>query len=216
MKAKIILLLSVIVICSAANAQQKKGLYLSVNPFAILEPQAAYGAGVGYRINELVEISTEYAQIQPSAIMGEGNYTNIQGFRSVTQFKYSLSVNEYTKSKTFIGAEFRLRKYSFDDQASFTNKATGATIKDYNFKNTTTVKGFAGIIGKQWDFGEDSRWALELTAGIGLRFKNIQRDGTPDNTFIVPKTMGFGETPNYVDNYTSVYFPIGLRVMVRL
>ena len=72
------------------------------------------------------------------------------------------------------------------------------------------------IIGKQFDLGYMSNWALEFTAGVGLRNKNVQRDNTPANSAIVPKDLGFGETPNYLDNHTSFYFPIGVRVMVRL
>lgn len=216
MKATIITLLSVVILCTSINAQQKNGLYFSVNPLAILEVQASYGGAVGYRFNENWEVSAEYSQLKPSLWMGEGKYTNIQGFKTTYAVKYSIDINEYTKSRTFVGAEFRYKQFSYDDVADFTDMASGKTIKDYNFKNNTSVKGFAGLIGKQWDLGENSRWALELTAGIGLRFKNIQRDNIPANTFIVPKDAGFGETPNYKDNQTSVYFPIGLRIMVRL
>ncbi|MBX2931037.1 MAG: DUF3575 domain-containing protein [Chitinophagaceae bacterium] len=216
MKTKVISLLLVIVLCTSVNAQQKNGLYFTVNPLGILEIQAAYGAGIGYRFNEQWEASTEYAQLKPSVWMGEGKYTNIQGFKTTSTIKYTLHINEYTNSRTFVGAEFRYKQFSYDDVADFTNLTTGKTMKEYNFKNTTRVKGFAGIIGKQWDLGENSRWALELTAGIGLRFKNIQRDNTPENSFIVATDTGFGETPNYKDNHTSVYFPIGLRVMIRL
>lgn len=216
MKASFISLLSAIFLCTSVNAQQKQGLYLSLNPLGVLEVQASYGAGIGYRFNEQWEISTEYGQLKPSLWMGEGKYTNIEGFRSVTAIKYSIYINEYTKSKTFVGAEFRYKQFSYDDVADFTNKTTGITTKDYNYKNTTSVKGFAGLIGKQWDLGESSRWALELVAGIGLRFKNINRNNTPANSFIVPKDTGFGETPNYKNNTTSIYFPVGIRLMVRL
>jgi hypothetical protein len=216
MKARIITLLSAVILCTAINAQQKSGAYLSVNPLGILEVQAAYGAGIGYRFNEQWEISSEYSQLKPSTWMGEGKYTNIEGFRSVTAIKYTINVNEFSKSKTFIGAEFRYKKFSYDDVADFTNKTTGVTTKEYNYKNNTTTKGFAAIVGKQWDLGENSKWALELTAGIGLRFKNIVREGAPENSYVVPTNTGFAETPNYKDNTTGVYFPIGLRVMFRL
>ena len=216
MKARIFFILVAFIISNNVIAQQKKGLYLSVNPLGVLEPQAAYGAGIGYRFNEYFELSTEYAQLKPSTWMGEGKYTNIEGYRAVTTAKITISTNEWKKSKTFIGIEGRVRNYSFDDVANFTNKSTQLTIKDHNFKNKTSVFGVAGLIGKQYDLGEDSRWAIEFTAGLGLRFKNINREGTPENSFIVPTEMGFAETPNYVDKYTSVYFPVGIRLMVRL
>lgn len=216
MKTKFIALCSIVILCTSVNAQQKNGAYLSVNPLGILEVQAAYGAGIGYRFSEQWEISSEYATLKPSTWMGEGKFTNIEGFRSVTAIKYSIDVNEVTKSKTFIGAEFRYKKFSYDDMADFTNKTTGVTTKEYNYRNTTITKGFATLIGKQWDLGENSKWALELTAGIGLRFKNVLRNGAPENSYVVPTNTGFAETPNYKDNTTGVYFPVGLRVMFRL
>lgn len=216
MKATFILLLGVLLIYKTASSQQPAGVYLSVNPLAILEPQATYGLGLGYRFDQNMEIFTEYSILKPGLFTGEGKFTNIKGYRSITQFKYTISSNEYTKSKTFIGMEYRLRKYTYEDQANFTNKSTGATIKEYNFINTTTAHGFGGFIGKQWDLGEESRWCLEAFIGLGLRYKMIDRNSVPSNSFIVPVAAGFAETPNYVDNHTTLYVPGGIRIMVRL
>ena len=216
MKRNLFMLLTVLAITVAANGQQKTGLYLSVNPLAILEPQAAYGAGVGYRFNDYLEISTEYATLSSNNMFDAYRFNGVEGFRSVTQIKYTISVNEEKYNKVFVGAEVRYKNYTYMDMANFTNTQTGVVTKDYQYKNTTTVKGFAAIIGKQFDLGYMSNWALEFTAGVGLRNKNVQRDNTPANSAIVPKDLGFGETPNYLDNHTSFYFPIGVRVMVRL
>ena len=143
-------------------------------------------------------------------------FNGVNGFRTVTQLKYTISRNEEKYNKVFIGGEVRYKTFNYTDIANFTNLQTGMVTKDYAYKNTTTVKGLAAIIGKQFDFGYLSNWAIEFTAGVGLRVKNIQRENIPENSAIVPKDIGFGETPNYADNHTSLYFPIGVRVMVRL
>ena len=61
MKATFSFVVVMLLLYNTLQAQQKSGLYLSVNPLSILEPQAAYGAGVGFRFNDYLEISTEYA-----------------------------------------------------------------------------------------------------------------------------------------------------------
>jgi hypothetical protein len=216
MKAVITFLILVLLVNFSANAQPKSGLYLSVNPLAVLEPQAAYGAGIGYRFNEYLEISAEYATLGSSAFFNDYRFTNVNGFRSVAQLKYTISMNEEKYSKVFVGAEARYKTFNYLDVANFTNKQTGELLKDCAHQNTTTVKGFAAIIGKQFDLGYLSNWSLEFIAGIGVRNKNIQRSQTPENSFIMPKDIGFGETPNYLENHTSLYFPIGVRIMVRL
>lgn len=216
MKRNIIMLLLVSIITSATNAQQKSGFYISANPLAILEPQAAYGAGIGYRFNEYLELSAEYSTLSSSNLLVGYRFNGVEGFRSVAQLKYTISINEEKYNKVFVGAEARVKSYSYMDVASFTNTQTGAVTKDYQYKNNTTVKGFAAIIGKQLDLGYLSNWCIEFTAGVGLRTKTIQRENTPANSAIVPKDTGFGETPNYLDNHTSFYFPIGVRVMFRL
>jgi hypothetical protein len=47
MKAIISFVMLMLFAIITANAQPKSGLYLSVNPLAVLEPQSALGAGVG-------------------------------------------------------------------------------------------------------------------------------------------------------------------------
>ncbi|MBP9213273.1 MAG: DUF3575 domain-containing protein [Chitinophagaceae bacterium] len=216
MKAIISFVMLMLFAINTANAQPKSGLYLSVNPLAVLEPQSALGAGVGFRFNDYLEISTEYATLGSSKMFDAYRFNGVTGFRSVTQLKYTIGMNEDKYSKTFVGAEARYKTYTYTDVASFTNKQSGSVTKDCAYKNTTSVKGFAGIIGKQFDLGYLSNWSLEFSAGVGVRFTDIQRNGTPENSNIVPKDIGFGEIPNYVDHYTAFYFPIAVRVMVRL
>ena len=170
MKRNIIVLLLVFIIATATNAQQKSGFYLSANPLAILEPQAAYGAGIGYRFNEYLELSAEYSTLSSSNLLVGYRFNGVEGFRSVAQLKYTISINEEKYNKVFIGAEARVKSYSYMDVANFTNTQTGAVVKDYQYKNNTTVKGFAAIIGKQLDLGYLSNWCIAFTAGVGLSF----------------------------------------------
>lgn len=214
MYSRLLTLLFIVLSVMKVTAQQTSGLYLSVNPFSIVESQSTYGAGLGY-FNEKFEICTEIGQLNPP-LWGSDKFVQIQGYRSVTRFKYFFVINDLKQSKTFVGAEFRYKNFAYDDIADFVNNATGITLKDYVFRNNTQVKAYAALIGKQFDMCESGRWVIEFSLGVGIRTKHIQRENTPPNTYIVPVKMGFGETPNYVDNYTSVHVPIGIRIFVKL
>lgn len=214
MKARLLTLLLSILLFTQVNAQQTSGLYLSVNPLCMFESQATFGVGLGY-FNEKFEICSEIGQLNPP-LWGSDKFLQIQGFRSVTRFKYFFAIDEMKQSKTFFGAEFRYKNFAYDDIADFTSLSTGAVIKDYVFRNTTTVKAYAGIIGKQFEMSETGRWVIEFTAGLGLRMKHVQRDNTPKNSVIVPVKLGFAETPNYIDDITKIHVPLGIRIMVKL
>lgn len=214
MKARCFALMLGLMFFCRVGAQQTSGLYLSLNPLCLAESQAVYGVGLGY-FNPRWEICSEIGQLNPP-MWGSDRYVQIQGFRTVSRFKYFFNVDEMKQSKTFFGAEFRSKNYAFDDIADFVSRTTGATIKDYVFRNTTTVKAYAALFGKQFEMGEMGRWVIEFTAGLGVRMKHQERDNTPPNSYIVPVKLGFGETPNYADNYTSVHVPLGIRIMVKL
>lgn len=214
MKTRIAILLLLAFLGIEAKAQE--GVYLSYNPFAILEPQAAYGIGIGYQFNPQFEMVNEPSVISKPLWTSEGNYTNIKGFRNITTFKFTTSSDEWLGTKNFIAAEIRFKKIIFDDMADFTNQATRIVTKDVAFINKTTSIGIAAILGKQKDLLENGRLVVEFTAGVGLRYIGIYRQNTPANSTIVAKEAGFGEIPNYRNNETSFYFPLALRLIMRL
>lgn len=216
MKAVISFVVFILLANLAANAQFKSGVYLTVNPLGVLEPQTSIGGGIAFRLNDDIEISGEYSSLSSSLFLNDYRFTDVVGSRSIVRVKYTISKNEEQYSRVFIGAEARFKSFTHADVASFTNLQTGVVSKDVAHKNTVTVKGYGAIIGKQFDLGYLSNWSIEFTAGIGLRFKNTHRTDVPNNSYIVPKDIGFGETPNYLNNHTSFYFPVGVRVMLRL
>lgn len=200
----------------AANAQPKSGVYLSLNPLGVLEPQTCIGGGIALRLNDDIEVSGEYSSLSSSLFLNDYRFTDVVGSRSVVRIKYTISTNEEQYSRVFIGAEARFKNFTHADVASFTNQQTGVVTKDFAHKNTVNIRGYGAIIGKQFDLGYLSNWSIEFTAGVGLRFKNTHRSDVPNNSYIIPKDIGFGETPNYLENHTSLYFPVGFRVMLRL
>ena len=206
----------ILLIACAALKVQSQGLYLSVNPLGIMEPQAAYGLGVGYIFNDQIDVSTEFSKLSKPTWTDEGKYTNVKGFRSISTIKITTSTDDWKLTRNFIAAELRVKNISFDDMQDFTNTATHATIKDFWFKNHTKSIGIAGMFGKQKYLCESGKWILELTAGIGLKYITVTREHTPSNAVMVAKETGFGEMPNYRNDQTSFYFPLAARIIVKL
>lgn len=216
MKRLALIMLAIACMQVAAMAQSQKGFYIAASPLAILEPQAAYGLAVGYTVNENFDVSTEYARLSKPTWTDEGQYVNLKGMRSITTFRFTTATDEWRRTKNFVAAELRYKKFSFDDTQDFTNTTTHATLKDYQFRNTTQIYGLAAIIGKQRDLCESGKLVLEVSAGIGLRYTKVNRDNTPANSYIVPVDTGLGEMPNYRNDQTSLYFPLSLKLIVRL
>jgi|GEM_PF-5590221 len=206
----------IVLVFTAFKAQSQQGLYLSLNPLSALEPQAAYGLAVGYAFNEQIDVSTEYSRLTKPSWTDEGKFTNVKGFRSVTTMKFTTSTNEWKRTRSFVAAELRVRQFSYDDTQDYTNMATHATISDYTTKNNTKVIGLAALIGKQKEIGYSGKWVMEFTAGVGVRHTTVNRSNTPENAVIVPVEAGFGEMPNYKNEQTSLYFPLAIRVIMRL
>jgi hypothetical protein len=171
--------------------------------------------GVGFEFNNAFAVSTEYSYLTKPTWTDEGRYTNIKGFRLVTTAKVTTNINEDNGNISFVAVEFRARKYTYLDQQDFTNATTKTTIKDYNYTNHTTVLGVAGMIGKQIHIGYGN-WYFEWNIGLGIRNKSVSREGTPANSYVVPKQAGFLEMPNYMDHYMMAYVPAGIRIILKL
>jgi hypothetical protein len=167
-----------------ATAQRKnrhtpiitEGVYLSFNPHALLEPeQGAVGLGIGYRFNKRIEAWVEGSYLYPG-IVTESDFTGLKGFRAIASGKYFYQ-NKYG---FFVGAEFRLKKYSFEDQATFTNVQTGTTLTNYSYKAEHTLIGGGVFWGKRFKITGDGKFELEGNIGIGVKHRIIRNKNVPD------------------------------------
>jgi len=215
MKTRIVAILLIVFVCTKPNAQSRTGVYFIFNPLATLELQAAYSAGIGYQFNSQFDISSEYSFISKPLWTAEGKYANVKGWRNIVTARFTIDEDEWRQSKVFAAVEFRTKKLTYDDQADFTD-ASNNVIKDYTYRNKTFTTGIAGLIGKQVSLNESGTLMVEMTAGIGARNQSVTKENIPLNTSIVPKAAGFMEIPNTVNSAISAYFPMGVRLIVRL
>jgi hypothetical protein len=189
------------------------GIYLSLNPFAFAEPRAsAIGLGVAYRFDDRLEICNELSVLRES-IHNEPAFENVNGFRNIFATKYSIFNNE------FIGAEFRIRNYSFSPKADFYNASSGDTLKDFRYKAKYSIFGVAFIFGRKFKLSRNNKLQLEISLGVGGREKATRRWAVPNgyvssqNSY--PKIFP-GTTNNFERGFHSMYFPAALKLFYKL
>ena len=165
--------------CLHAAAQRKnrhtpiitEGAYLSFNPHGLVEPeQGAIGLGAGYRFNKRIEAWVEGSYLY-NGIVSESDFTGLKGFRAIVSGKYFYQ-NKYG---FFVGAEFRVKQYSFDDHGTFFNAQTNTTIDNYPYKAQHTLIGGGVFWGKRFKITGDGKFELEGNIGIGVKHRSISR-----------------------------------------
>jgi hypothetical protein len=157
----------------------QKGVYLSFNPHSFLEPQqAAVGLGVGYRINDNVEIWTEASYLYKGFGTSLYNFNNLKGFRSITSVKYYYN----NKHGFFVGAEFRVKQYSFDDNTDFID-AAGVRLNNYDYRAKHTLIGGGLFWGKRFKVSTNGKFELEGNIGLGVKARTIQRNNVPNGFY---------------------------------
>lgn len=176
-------------ISSIAIAQNKsnkhtpilqKGWYLTFNPHSILEPeQGAVGLGIGYRLSNHIEVWTELNYLYKGIFQYPDYVNNLHGFRNITSLKYYYS-NKYG---FFVGAEFRIKKYSFDSKNTFINSQTNDTLINFSYKPAHTLVGGGIFWGKRFKLTANGKFEMECNIGIGVKQRIINRKGVPAGYF---------------------------------
>ncbi len=154
----------------------KKGVYLSLNPYSILEPeQGAAGLGIGYRFNKRVEFFTEMDCLYRGFFMEDENFWKLKGFRLIISGKYFYQ-NKYG---FFAGAEFRWKQYSFTDVNTFVRSNIPDTLTDFRYQPRHELYGGGIFWGKRFKLTPNGKWELEGHIGIGVKYRHILRNGVP-------------------------------------
>lgn len=179
---------------------------LSFNPFGLLEAPRAYGAGIGYRLNKNTEIWTEISLLQNRSFTPVGPAA---GIRQILQLKKFL----FKDRNLFVAAEIRYKNYSYFNTANFRNTAAGDTMVNVRYTSYHYIFGGALQAGYRTRLSRSGRVQAELTAGIGIKNKEIQRPWLPAgykylHTSVDPNIVDLMETPG-----PAVYFPGSLRVL---
>lgn len=193
----------------------QKGWYLSFNPHSLLEPeQGAVGLGIGFRLSNRIELWTEMSYLYKGIFQDPGNFDNLNGIRSATSLKYYY----YNKHGFFVGAEFRIKNYSFNDKNTFINIQTNDTLTDFQYKPSHTLIGGGVFWGKRFKLSANGKYELEGNIGIGVKQRIINRKNVPEGYTKIEfeYNRGIRLTPDTDVEQTLPYFPAIVRFIYHL
>lgn len=182
---KKIFLISLLLVSIKSIAQKKmsrnspviqKGFYLSFNPHSMLEPeQGGVGVGIGYRVSERIEIWTELNYLYKGFFQDAGKFDNLKGIRNITSFKYYYN----NRLGMFMGIEFRIKNFSYNDRNTFVNQQIRDTLTNFQYRATSTVVGGAVFWGKRLKLTANGKFEMEGNVGIGIKQRRISRKNIP-------------------------------------
>jgi hypothetical protein len=217
---KKILLFSFLVFTVSAMAQKKnnhtpvlqKGLYLSFSPHALLEPQqGAVGLGVGYRFNKRIELWAEGSYLY-KGINTEDEFGGLHGFRAIVSGKYFYQ----NKKGFFVGAELRIKQYSFNNKNTFINDQLRDTLKNYQYTAQHSIMGGAVFWGKRFKLSANGKFELEGNIGVGAKYRFINRKNIANGYYRVTGPDKIDLLPEIDTEQLLPYFPTTVRLIYHL
>jgi hypothetical protein len=206
----------------AANRVGEKESYFSFNPFGLIEPQVAIGAGYGNRFTERSEYFTELSYVGNNYIYGN-LLSKLDGARLIMQYRYHFLQQwkpllnfhfriKKIKTDPFMGIEFRLKGYHFWDRNSFINPITHDTLSNVLYSANVLSIGGGVVFGRTFSISSNDRWKLELTAGIGGKQKFVTlKDHPAGYAPSVNKRIDLGP-PDIFEAVGMPYVPCTIRV----
>jgi hypothetical protein len=186
---------------------------LSFNAPGLLEPQLAFGVGVGYQATNCLQIWLE------SSALGQFYLKPAQsclgGVREILALKFYFGPRQIL----FFAGEFRWKQVYYHDVANFENPVTMGDMKNYTYKLENIIFGGAAWFGGRIRISENHRWRLEPSIGMGFKGRTVEWQG-------VPKGYGYEHQSSISDNPFStsprdavpltLYFPASVRLVYVL
>lgn len=199
------------------STKTRTGLFLSFNPSALLEPlQGAVGLGIGYRVSQRVELWTEGYYLYSGIFSKTESFENVHGFKAILNGKYFIK----TRRPFFIGIEFRLKDYLYDDKRDFENKLLADTIRNYPFQLHNQLFGAGAFIGKKFSLLRNGKFEMEGLVGIGLKYRKLYFRNVPAGYTRIDYKLRdhfqiFPENYFYTEQWLP-YIPAAIRFIYHL
>jgi len=189
-------------LCSPACGQWS----ISFNPYGLLEPPAATGAGIRYRLNEKFEIGAE------TSLLSNGLYNfgpSLTGIREIFQVKKFMGKNNLF----FIAIDTRYKSLSYRDSKDLYNPVTHDTLLNAHFRAHQYFFGGGFQLGVRGNLSRSGRLQLEFTGGFGIKQKTIDRQGIGKDYRNLHHSIDFNIWDQIQIPGPAVYFPGSLRLI---
>ena len=194
---------------TATHRFTKSEKYFSFNPFGLVEPQMAIGAGFGCRFSVRSEYFTELSYLLKTPFYSY-QATSLNGFRFLGQYRYHFL---QTNTDRFIGAEFRLKMYDFTGNNTFVNNTSHDTLSNVPYKANAVSLGGAIVFGNTYTISKNRKWKIEITAGIGAKQKLVSFKGVLKDYEVIIKRKLDGIAPPYIFEAVGMpYIPCTIRL----
>lgn len=206
-----ILSLSILTLHSSTTFAQssRHSLSIGINPLSVAEPFASIGPFVGVHLSSRIECWSEISFYYTN-LYKLNNWTGLSGFRFIFQPRYYPGRTR----EFFIAPEFRLKQYNYTGHnKNFINSDTQDTLKGINYSARQSLPGGALVVGWHHQLFNHKSVFVEITAGIGVRERNITYRNIPAGYEYELVQGGFGLKPHYDWNKDSApYIPLGIRL----
>ena len=204
-------LLTILFIIPLMAVAQKKSTYWSMgtNPLSIAESGLTIGVCGSYTLSKRYEVWAELSAIVKNNYF-PSDWKRLSGYRFILQPRYTI----LDAGSTFIAPELRIKGYSFNNTQNLINEQTNDTLSNYKFKESQFLIGSALIVGTDVMLSKKHRIFLEITGGIGGKYRTIKMKDIPAGYVADFERRPDGLAPNYEGgNAGTVYFPVGFRLM---
>jgi hypothetical protein len=179
---------------------------LSFNPWGLLEPQAAIGAGIGYRLRDNLEIWSETSFLTRGFPDG---YDHTSGIRQILQLKYFFGKNR----DFFVAGEVRYKSFTTDYRDNFYDQTTRDTLS-FSHRSRYYFFGAGLQLGGRFRLGKSDHFFLELTGGLGVKQKTIIRYGVPSGyTYLPIRSIDINAAELMNRPGAALYLPGSMRLI---
>jgi hypothetical protein len=78
-----------------------------------------------------------------------------------------------------VGAEFRVKHYSFTDESTFINKQSNDTLSGFQYTVAHTLTGGGIFWGKRFKLTGNGKFEMEGNIGVGVKQRMIRKKNIP-------------------------------------
>lgn len=179
---------------------------LSLNPLGLLEAPTAIGIGIGYRVSPHWELWSE------TSLLARGYYTavsQIRGFRETFQARWF----PIPGKACFIGLDLRYKSYSFNSVSDFYNTQNNDTLLNRAYHEDHSFWAVGLTAGWRRKLTHNGRLQLEITAGIGFKYKTLHWPGIGDDYRKQRKSIDLNVNDFLNSRGATAYVPGSIRLI---
>ncbi len=203
-----------------AQSLNSKKIFVTLNPFSIMERDGGITPGIGYHFNDKLAVYSDLGFIffQPGTYTGQRIETGrLLGYKIKPAIRYTF--NEKTNgSSNFIELESIYKQVNYNGTNSIALFDTDGMFL-YNYRGYTIRKnvfGGAFKFGKRKFITDDKKLGIDFFVGLGGRKKSLKVYDIPTATKVADDLFEPQFFNYFFSEGSSIYFPAGVKLIYKL